>query len=62
MKQTFKIGDWVRWHSKSRKRLLTGQIVDFEGKRALIIVTTWDGRGHHWRAGLWKLRKVNICH
>ena len=58
--RTFVIGDFVRWHSKARKRWMTGQIVNFEGKRALIIVTTWDGRGHHWREPLWKLRKVHF--
>lgn len=56
--QAFQVGDWVRWHSKKRKRWMTGQIVDLEGYRALIIVTTWDGRGHHWREPFRKLRRI----
>lgn len=63
MKRVFKIGDWVSWHSKTRKRFITGQIADFRGKRALIFVATWDGRGHHWIEPLWKLRKrEELCH
>lgn len=63
MKQTFKIGDWVCWHSKKRKRFMTGQIVDLRGRTAKIIVTTWDGLGHHWIEPLYKLRKVQeLCH
>ena len=39
---------------------MTGQIVDFRARTAMIIVTTWDGRGHHWFERLSKLRKVKM--
>ena len=53
-----KIGDWVTFHSKTHKRHITGQIVQVYPRKAKIIWTTWDGRGHHWIEPYWKLRKV----
>lgn len=56
----YKIGDWVTWHSKTHKRWITGQIVQVRRYTAMIIWTTWDGRGHHWVEPYRKLRKVNL--
>lgn len=58
------VGDWVRFHSKTRRRVMTGQIVNFlSGGRLLIICTTWDGRGHHWVKSIKKVWKVkDLCH
>lgn len=60
MTDDFSIGDFVRWHSKKKKRWLTGQIVQLYPKRAMIIWTTFDGRGHHWIEPYSKLRKVKF--
>lgn len=54
------IGDWVSWWSKKKQRVMKGQIVQLYPHTAMIIWTTWDGRGHHWIEAYWKLKKLDF--
>ena len=56
----FKIGDFVLWYSKTRRKNLTGQIVNLLSEHAYVIHTTWDGVGHHWYVKYGRLRKINL--
>lgn len=53
-----RIGQWVQWYSKTRKREMHGQVAQLENSRAYILVTTWDGRMHHWREAYHKLQEI----
>lgn len=60
MNHRFKIGEWVSWYSPTRKRIMQGQIANLEPGTAYILVTTWDGRMHHWREAYKKLRRIPL--
>ena len=60
MKRPFQIGDWVKWHSKTKGRWMSGQIADLYPHKAMILWTTWDGREHHWFKPYSRLRKVAL--
>ena len=56
----YRVGDYVTWHSRKKKRHLIGQIVQFLGHgRVMIVWYTWDGRSHHWIEPISKIRPVN---
>ena len=59
-KVIFQIGDLVEWHSKTKRRKLKGQIAQLYPRKAMVIWTTFDGRGHHWIAPYWKLKKLHL--
>lgn len=60
MKDHVRVGDFVTWHSKKKKRRLTGQVVQLHRGTAAVEWTTFDGKGHKWIVPYWKLKKVSL--